>query len=78
MLGEVMVAMRGIGLAAKAITGKSFRFVRRRGVPADDGGALPLLGGLAGIVVESHTGAAASVTGHGGHFASRKPFESSG
>ena len=78
MLGEAMVAMRGIGLAAKGITGKSFGSSGGGGVPADDGGSAAFAGGLAGIVSRKVTqGAAASVTGHGGHFASRKAFESS-
>lgn len=78
MLGEAMVAMRGIGLAAKGITGKSFGSSGGGGVPADDGGSAAFAGGLAGIVSGKVTlGAAASVTGHGGHFASRKAFESS-
>ena len=78
MLGEAMVAMRGIGLAAKGITGKSFGSSGGGGVPADDGGSAAFAGGLAGIVSRKVTqGAAARVTGHGGHFASRKAFESS-
>lgn len=78
MLGEAMVAMRGIGLAAKGITGKSFGSSGGGGVPADDGGSAAFSGGLAGIVSRKVAqGAAASVTGQSGHFTSRKAFESS-
>ena len=80
MLGEAMVAMRGVGMAAKAITGKGFGSSGGGGgsASADNGGNGAFAGGLAGIVSRKFSqGAAASATGQGGHSVSRKAFDSS-
>ena len=80
MLGEAMVAMRGIGLAAKGITGKSFGSSGGGGgsASADSSGNVAFAGGLAGIVSRKFSqGAAAAATGQGGHSVSRKAFDSS-
>ena len=80
MLGEAMVAMRGVGMAAKAITGKGFGSSGGGGggASADSSGNGAFSGGLAGIVSRKFSqGAAASATGQGGNFVSRKAFDSS-
>ncbi len=78
MLGEAMVAMRGVGMAAKAITGKGFGSSGGGSASADNGGNGAFAGGLAGIVSRKFSqGAAASATGQGGHSVSRKAFDSS-
>lgn len=70
MLGEAIVAIRGVGMAAKGITSKGF------GSSGGGAGAFP--GGLAGIVSRKFSqGAAESAVGQGGHFFSRKAFDSS-
>ena len=80
MLGEAMVAMRGVGMAAKGITGKGFGSSGGGGgsASADNGGNGAFAGGLAGIVSRKFSqGAAAAATGQGGHSVSRKAFDSS-
>ena len=80
MLGEAMVAMRGVGMAAKGITGKGFGSSGGGGgsASADNGGNGAFAGGLAGIVSRKFSqGAAATATGQGGHSVSRKAFDSS-
>lgn len=78
MLGEAMVAVRGVGMAAKAISGKGFGSSGGGGASAGDGGNGAFSGGLAGIVSRKFSqGAAGSATGQSGHFVSRKAFESS-
>ena len=78
MLGEAMVAMRGVGMAAKAITGKGFGSSGGGGASADSSGNGAFAGGLAGIVSRKFSqGAAAAATGQGGHSVSRKAFDSS-
>lgn len=77
MLGEAMVAMRGVSMAAKGITGKGFGS-SGGGSASADGGSGAFAGGLAGIVGRKFShGAAESAAGHGGHFFSRKAFDSS-
>lgn len=69
MLGEAMVAMRGVGMAAKGITGKGFGSSGGGGgsASADNGGNGAFAGGLAGIVSRKFSqGAAAAATGQGG------------
>lgn len=78
MLGEAMVAMRGVGMAAKAITGKGFGSSGGGSASADSSGNGAFAGGLAGIVSRKFSqGAAAAATGQGGHSVSRKAFDSS-
>ena len=78
MLGEAMVAMRGVGMAAKAITGKGIGSSGGGSASADSSGNGAFAGGLAGIVSRKFSqGAAASATGQGGHSVSRKAFDSS-
>lgn len=78
MLGEAMVAMRGVSMAAKGITGKGFGSSGGSASAGSGGGNGAFAGGLAGIVSRKFSqGAVESATGQGGHFASRKAFESS-
>lgn len=78
MLGEAMVAMRGVGMSAKAITGKGFGSSGGGSASADSSGNGAFAGGLAGIVSRKFSqGAAAAATGQGGHSVSRKAFDSS-
>ena len=78
MLGEARVAMRGVSMAAKGITGKGFGSSGGSASAGSGGGNGAFAGGLAGIVSRKFSqGAVESATGQGGHFASRKAFESS-
>lgn len=77
MLGEAIVAIRGVGMAAKGITSKGFGS-SGGGSASTSGGAGAFSGGLAGIVSRKFSqGAAESAVGQGGHFFSRKAFDSS-
>ena len=77
MLGEAMVALRGVGMAAKGITGKGLGSSRGGSASSNDG-AGAFSGGLAGIVSRKFSqGATESATGQGSHFFSRKAFDSS-